>query len=58
VGVRCDACGTVPSSEDDADLVSIRERADLAGGWARVRAEGPAATTLEFWLPERLTGAS
>jgi signal transduction histidine kinase len=58
VRVRCDACGTAPSSDDDAALVSIRERADLAGGWARVRAEGSAATTLEFWLPERLTGAS
>jgi hypothetical protein len=58
VRVRCDACGTAASSEDDAALVSIRERPDLAGGWARVRAEGSAATTLEFWLPERLTGAS
>jgi hypothetical protein len=33
VRVRCDACGTAASSEDDAALVSIRERADLAGGW-------------------------
>jgi PAS fold len=58
VHVRCDACGTAASSEDDAALVSIRERPDLAGGWARVRAQESAATTLEFWLPERLTGAS
>jgi signal transduction histidine kinase len=34
-------------------LVTMRERADLAGGWCRVKS-GPDGTSVKFWLPDRL----
>ena len=34
-------------------LVTMRERADLAGGWCRVES-GPTGTSVKFWLPDRL----
>jgi signal transduction histidine kinase len=34
-------------------LVTMRERADLAGGWCRVES-GPTGTSVRFWLPDRL----
>jgi PAS domain S-box-containing protein len=32
-------------------LASMRERADLAGGWLRVASEPGAGTNVEFWIP-------
>jgi signal transduction histidine kinase len=32
-------------------LVSMRERAELAGGWLRVRSKPGSGTSVEFWLP-------
>jgi len=33
-------------------LTSMRERAELAGGWFRVESERGHGTTVEFWVPE------
>jgi PAS domain S-box-containing protein len=33
-------------------LASIRERAEMAGGWIRIDSAPGAGTTVEFWLPE------
>jgi PAS domain S-box-containing protein len=33
-------------------LASMRERADLAGGWLRLASEPGAGTNVEFWIPE------
>jgi signal transduction histidine kinase len=32
-------------------LASMRERAEMAGGWWRLESEPGAGTTVEFWLP-------
>ncbi len=32
-------------------VAAIRERAELAGGWLRIRSESGAGTTVEFWVP-------
>jgi signal transduction histidine kinase len=32
-------------------LVAVKERAHLAGGWARIESEPGAGTTVEFWVP-------
>jgi signal transduction histidine kinase len=55
VRLRCDPRVIEPADEDDPTLVSMRERAEVAGGWVRLRlaADG---TALEFWLPGRLAG--
>jgi signal transduction histidine kinase len=39
------------SAEDGMGLVSMRERAELAGGWLKIRPAPGAGTTLEFWVP-------
>jgi PAS domain S-box-containing protein len=33
-------------------LASIRERAEMAGGWSRIETAPGNGTTVEFWLPE------
>jgi PAS domain S-box-containing protein len=33
-------------------LASIRERAEMAGGWSRIDSAPGEGTTVEFWLPE------
>jgi signal transduction histidine kinase len=33
-------------------LTSMRERAELAGGWFRIESERGHGTTVEFWVPE------
>ncbi len=57
VRIRDDGVGA--SSEDlqrpqpgHLGVNSIRERADLAGGWSRISGEPGRGTTVEFWLPE------
>jgi len=32
-------------------LVALRERAQLAGGWCRIKSEPGAGTRIEFWVP-------
>jgi signal transduction histidine kinase len=32
-------------------LTAMRERAQLAGGWCRIKAEPGAGATIEFWIP-------
>jgi signal transduction histidine kinase len=34
-------------------LISMRERAELAGGWFSVESEPGAGTTVSFWIPDR-----
>ncbi len=36
---------------DGLGLASMRERAELEGGWLRVRSKPGAGTSVEFWLP-------
>jgi signal transduction histidine kinase len=33
-------------------LTAIKERAQLAGGWCRIKAEPGAGATVEFWIPK------
>ena len=35
-------------------LVALRERAQLAGGWCRIRSEPGTGTSVEFWVPMSL----
>ena len=37
-------------------LASIRERAEMAGGWIRIDSAPGAGTTVQFWLPETAAG--
>lgn len=39
-------------------LVSMRERAEMAGGWFRMAGSEGGGTTVEAWLPEELDSAS
>jgi PAS domain S-box-containing protein len=52
VRVRLQAAGA-PLSDDDAEVVSIRERAELAGG----RVDVIDGSDVELWLPRHLAGA-
>jgi PAS domain S-box-containing protein len=59
VGVSDDGVGftagrATPES-GHVGLASIRERADLAGGWLRVNSTPGEGTTVEFWIPTRET---
>jgi PAS domain S-box-containing protein len=54
VRIRDDGVGfdqTVDPPLGHLGLTSMRERADLAGGWSRVKSRLGAGTTIEFWLP-------
>jgi signal transduction histidine kinase len=45
--------GAAPEDElGHLGLTSMRERAELAGGWFRVESERGHGTTVEFWVPE------
>jgi PAS domain S-box-containing protein len=48
VGFPMGAAGPRPGH---LGLAAIRERAELAGGWLRVRSEPGSGTTVEFWVP-------
>jgi PAS domain S-box-containing protein len=48
-GVGFDAEATLPSGH--LGLASIRERAELAGGWSRIETGPRLGTSLTFWLP-------
>jgi PAS domain S-box-containing protein len=45
------AAGGLPVAPGHVGLASMRERADLAGGWLRVASEPGAGTNVEFWIP-------
>jgi len=40
------------SDRDHLGLASMRERAEMAGGWSTVRSTQGAGTTIEIWLPD------
>ena len=61
VTVRDDGVGFDPAAVKEltpgnVGLVSMRERAELAGGWFRVTSSPGAGTTVEFWIPEPEAG--
>jgi signal transduction histidine kinase len=39
------------SGIDHFGLISMRERADVAGGWWRIESDGQSGTTVEAWVP-------
>ena len=56
VRIRIEDDGVALDPEEDPDTLgaaAMRERAELAGGWLRVRGSPGAGTTVEFWLPDR-----
>jgi len=63
VAVTDDGVGVDPSNLRSArghrGLVTMRERAEIAGGWCRID-RGPIGTTLAFWMPRRdpVTGSA
>lgn len=48
VGFALDATASAPGH---LGLASMRERAELAGGWFQIRSEPGAGTTIDCWLP-------
>ncbi len=57
INIRDDGRGFDAAEEDlpagHLGLTSMRERANLAGGWCRVRSTRGAGTTVEAWIPAR-----
>jgi len=56
VEIRDDGVGFTPPQVLSSDpghlgLSSMRERAELAGGWCKVHSLPDCGTTVEFWLP-------
>ena len=55
VTVRDDGVGFAPARLDAGSehygIGSMRERAEVAGGWWRVRSAPGEGTAVEFWLP-------
>jgi signal transduction histidine kinase len=61
--VRDDGAGFSPpemrvSSPGHLGLSSMRERAEMAGGWCTVRSHPGGGTTVEFWVPGRVQPAN
>jgi signal transduction histidine kinase len=61
--VRDDGAGFSPpemrlSSPGHLGLSSMRERAEMAGGWCTVRSHPGGGTTVEFWVPGRVQPAT
>ncbi len=46
-----DADSFAGSAPGHLGLTAIRERAELAGGWLRIRSEAGSGTSVEFWIP-------
>jgi PAS domain S-box-containing protein len=44
------------SDRDHLGLTSMRQRAEMAGGWSTVRSGPGAGTTVEIWLPDADSG--
>jgi len=53
VRVVDDGVGFVVGDGEHRGIASMRQRAELGGGWLRVRSSPGAGTTIEFWLPTR-----
>jgi two-component system sensor histidine kinase UhpB len=51
-GIGFDVEAAQRSSDDHSGLSSMLERAEVAGGWCRVKND-PGGTTVEVWVPER-----
>jgi PAS domain S-box-containing protein len=51
-GIGFDVEAAQGSSDDHSGLSSMLERAEVAGGWCRVKSV-PGRTTVEVWIPER-----
>jgi PAS domain S-box-containing protein len=51
-GVGFDPEAVVGVTPGNLGLISMRERAELAGGWCRVTSAPGAGTTVDFWIPE------
>lgn len=56
VEIRDDGVGYSPDDTEvpqpgHLGLVSMRERAEMLGGWFRIEGEAGAGTTVEFWVP-------
>lgn len=61
VNVRDDGKGFSPQDEQTTSnghigLTSMRERAEMAGGWFRVDSVEGKGTAVEFWIPEEASG--
>jgi signal transduction histidine kinase len=50
--------GRSKSGIDHFGLISMRERADIAGGWWRIEADRECGTTVEAWVPLSLDAAT
>jgi signal transduction histidine kinase len=51
-GAGFDVASTNGSSPNHLGLTSMRERAELAGGWLKLESELGLGTNVEFWLPD------
>lgn len=56
LGFRTD--GNDDTAVGHLGLVSMRERAELAGGWWQIRSSPGAGTTVECWIPSERSGLS
>jgi PAS domain S-box-containing protein len=51
-GVGFAAADLEPPQPGHRGMASMRQRAELAGGWARVESRPSAGTTVSFWVPD------
>jgi PAS domain S-box-containing protein len=51
-GIGFSTVATTAPTPGHLGLTSIRERAELAGGWLRVTSNPGSGTAVEFWIPE------
>ena len=51
-GVGFSSTGKVRSARGHLGLTSMRERAEMAGGWCRLESLPGEGTTVEFWVPD------
>jgi signal transduction histidine kinase len=54
-GVGCDAEQAVSYRPGHLGLLSMRERAEIAGGWMRFESTPGGGATVEAWIPETVT---
>ena len=62
VRITDDGVGFTLEDEDGAPghlgLATMRERAELVGGWLRIESDPRGGTTVEFWIPAVPRGAA
>ena len=56
-GVGFDPAQAPGRSPGHVGLISLRERAELAGGWFDLASAPGEGTTVSFWIPDSPTGA-